>query len=121
MNRLNVKKVRHMRRKLRVKSKIKASISKPRMCISRSNSNLYVQIIDDTKGHTLVSASSLEKDFPIAKNRSNRESAKALGKIIAQRAIAKNIKQIVFDRNGYLYHGKIKDFADSARENGLEF
>jgi len=91
------------------------------MCISRSNKNFYVQIIDDSKGHTLVSASTLEKDFPITNHRSNKAAAKELGKIIAQRAVAKNIKQVVFDRNGYLYHGKIKEFADAARENGLEF
>ncbi len=121
MNRLKLKKVRYIRRRMRVKSKIRANTQRPRMCISRSNKNFYVQIIDDSNGHTLVSASTLEKDFPITKNLSNKAAAKELGKLIAQRAVAKNIKQVVFDRNGYLYHGKIKEFADAARENGLEF
>ncbi|MGQ9842753.1 MAG: 50S ribosomal protein L18 [Spirochaetota bacterium] len=121
MNRLKLKKVRYMRRRMRVKSKIRTNTQRPRMCISRSNKNFYVQIIDDSKGHTLVSASTLEKDFPISKNRCNKVAAKELGKIIAQRAVAKNIKQVVFDRNGYLYHGKVKEFADAARQNGLEF
>ena len=121
MNRLKLKKVRYMRRRMRVKAKVKSNIQRPRMCISRSNKNLFVQIIDDGQASTLVCASTLEKDFPVVKNRGNKEAAKALGTIIAQRAIAKNIKQVVFDRNGYLYHGRIKEFAEAARENGLEF
>ncbi len=120
MNNLKIKKKRLMRRRLRVKGKLKSNINKLRMCISKSHKYIYVQIIDDSKGHTVASASTLEKDFP-GKNRSNLEAAKKLGKIMAERAVQKGIKSIVFDRNGYLYHGKVKALADAARENGLEF
>lgn len=122
MNRNKLKKKRYNRRRLSIKRKIKSSNKgKLRLCISRSNKGFYVQIIDDLKGFTVVSASTLEKTFPEMKNKGNLEAAKALGKIISERAISKGIKKVVFDRNGYLYHGKVKSFADSARENGLEF
>lgn len=121
MNRLALKKRRYNRRRLRIKNKIKSSPDRPRLCISRSNKNFYVQIIDDFKGTTVISASTLEKDFPKLKNNGNIEAAKAVGKILAERAVKKGIKRVVFDRNGYLYHGKVKAFADAAKENGLEF
>ena len=121
MDRYRIKKKRYLRRRFHVKKRIKTSPDRPRLCISRSNKNFYAQIIDDSKGNTLVAASTLEKDFPEMKNRGNIEAAKVLGKIIAERAVEKGIRKIVFDRNGYLYHGKIKAFADAARENGLEF
>jgi len=122
MNRLRSKQVRYERRRSRIKSQIlPVSEGRFRLCISRSNKSLFAQIIDDTKGHTLVASSSLAQDFPEMKNRGNIEAAKALGKILAEKAVAKGIKKVVFDRNGYLYHGKIKAFADAARENGLEF
>ena len=121
MDKLSLKKKRFTRRRLRVKKKIRTSSDIFRLCISRSNKNFYAQIIDDTKGNTLVALSSLAKDFPEMKNRGNIEAAKTLGKLIAEKAAAKGIKSVVFDRNGYLYHGKIKAFADAARENGLEF
>ncbi len=122
MDKLQLKKARYERRKLRVKRKIKAgNISKLRLCISRSNRGFYAQIIDDVKGHTLVAASTYEKDFLQMKVKGNKEAAAALGKILAEKAVSQNIKSVVFDRNGYLYHGKVKAFADAAREHGLEF
>jgi large subunit ribosomal protein L18 len=119
MNKLKVKKARLMRRKLRAKRKLKTSM-RPRLCITRTNKYIYAQIIDDSKGHTEVFASSLEKDFPVAK-RCNIAAATALGKILAERSQKKGIKTVVFDRNGRLYHGRVKAFAESARKNGLEF
>lgn len=119
MNKLKINKARLLRRKLRAKRKLKTSM-RPRLCITRSNKYLYAQIIDDSKGHTEVSASSLEKSFTGAK-KCNIEGAKTLGKILAERAQQKGIKTVVFDRNGRLYHGRIKAFAEAARENGLEF
>ncbi len=121
MDRVKLKKKRYNRRRLSIKRKIKSSRDRLRLCISRSNRNFYCQIIDDSKGFTLVSASTLEKSFPEMKNKGDIEAAKTLGKIIAERANSLGIKKIVFDRNGYLYHGKVKSFADSARENGMEF
>ena len=121
MDKLALKKKRFTRRRIRVKKKIRKNSDIFRLCISRSNKNFYAQIIDDTKGHTLVALSSLSKDFPEIKNRGNIEAAKTLGKLVAEIAVKKGIKNVVFDRNGYLYHGKIKAFADAARENGLEF
>jgi large subunit ribosomal protein L18 len=120
MKRIALKKKRFNRRRLSIKRKIRTG-NKLRLCISRSNKNYYCQIIDDIKGMTLVSASTLEKEFPVMKNKGNIEAAKALGKIIAERAIKSGIRKVVFDRNGYLYHGKVKSFADSTREFGLEF
>ncbi len=119
MNRLELKRKRHQRRRLSIRKKIKTSPDRPRLRIYRSNKNFYAQIIDDSQGFTMVAASTLEKDFPAMKNRGNISAAKALGKIIAERALQKGITGVVFDRGGYLYHGKIKAFADSARENGL--
>jgi len=121
MNKLKVKKVRFTRKRLRVKNKLRSDKTKLRLCISRSNKNFFAQIIDDVKGHTLVSFSTLSKEFPEMKSKGNVEAAKELGKIIAEKAKSQDIKSVVFDRNGFLYHGKIKAFADSARENGLEF
>jgi large subunit ribosomal protein L18 len=121
MDKLSLKKKRFSRRRKKIKNKVRRNSSLLRLCISRSNKNFYAQIIDDSKGHTLVAMSTLSKDFPETKNCGNLEAAKSLGKFIAEQAIASGIKQVVFDRNGYLYHGKIKAFADSARENGLEF
>ena len=121
MERITFKNKRYIRRRLSVKRKIRANTERVRLCISKSNRNIYAQIIDDSKGHTVVSASTLESEFPEMKNRGNIEAARILGKVIAVRALQKGIKSIVFDRNGYLYHGKVKAFADSVRENGIEF
>lgn len=121
MDKLALKKKRFSRRRIRVKKKVRKNTELFRLCISRSNKNFFAQIIDDSKGHTLVALSSLSQEFPEMKNRGNIEAAKSLGKILAEKAVTKGIKKVVFDRNGYLYHGKIKAFADAARENGLEF
>lgn len=120
MDKLALKKKRFVRRRFRLKQKIKRNESL-RLCLTRSNKNFYAQIIDDQKGHTLVALSTLSKDFSDLKNRGNIDAAKQLGKKFAELAVSKGIKSVVFDRNGYIYHGKIKAFADSARENGLEF
>lgn len=92
-----------------------------RLCVSRSNKNIYAQIIDDSKKATEIGISTLSKEFSHLKNRSNIASAKELGKSIALKAKERGITKVVFDRNGFLYHGKIKAFAESARENGLQF
>jgi large subunit ribosomal protein L18 len=106
----------------RIRKKIKGTTEKPRLAAHKSGKNIYVQIIDDTTGKTLASASSLDADFKKAqKHGGNCESAKVVGKLLAERAIAKKIKQVVFDRGGHLYHGRIKVLAEAAREAGLEF
>lgn len=93
-----------------------------RLSVYRSLNHIYAQIIDDIKGHTLVSASSLDKEFKEKMNhKGNIETAKQVGKLLAERALRKNIKKVVFDRGGYLYHGRIKALAEAAREGGLEF
>lgn len=120
MERIALKQKRYLRRRNGIKRKV-VNAGNLRLCVSRSNKNFYCQIIDDTKGNTLVSASTLEKTYPEMKNKGNIEAAKVLGKIIAEKASQKGIKSVVFDRNGYLYHGKVKAFAEAARENGLEF
>ena len=108
--------VRHKR----IRSKISGTSAIPRLCVFRSNTGIYAQIIDDETRTTLVSASSLDKDLNI-KNGSNVEAAKVVGKAIAEKATKAKITKVVFDRGGYLYHGRVKALADAARENGLEF
>ena len=107
------------RRHKRVRTKISGTAECPRLCVYRSNANLYAQIIDDTEGKTLVSASTLDKEVKTKK--SNKEAAKEVGALVAKRAIEKNIKTVVYDRGGYVYHGIVKELADAAREAGLEF
>ncbi len=102
----------------RIRSKVRGSAERPRLAVFRSLKHIYVQIIDDTQGQTLVAASSAEKNAP---NGGNVAGAKKIGQLIAKRAGEKGIKKIVFDRGGYLYHGRIKALADAAREAGLEF
>lgn len=122
MNRLTTKTIRFERRRKRIKTKIVSSDqNRKRMCISRTNKSLYVQIIDDEKGSTIVALSSLSKEMLSLKSKVNIEAAKTLGKLIAEKAKSKGISKVYFDRNGLLYHGKVKAFADAARENGLEF
>jgi large subunit ribosomal protein L18 len=104
----------------RIRRKLKGSEARPRLAIFRSVANIYAQVIDDRKGQTLVSASSIEKAAGL-KSGGNVAGAKAIGRLIAERAQAKGLKQVVFDRGGYLYHGRVKALADAAREAGLEF
>ncbi len=113
------RKMERTRRHLRVRRKISGTSERPRLCVYRSNTNLYVQIIDDVAGNTLVSASTLDKE--IKTKHANKEAAKELGTLIAKKAVAKKINTVVFDRGGYIYHGVVKELADAAREGGLEF
>ena len=108
-----------IKRHKRVRAKIAGTPETPRLDVFRSNANIYAQIIDDVSGVTLCAASSNEKDFEGLG--SNCEAATKVGKLIAERAKAKGIEQVVFDRGGYIYHGRIKALADGAREGGLDF
>ena len=113
------RKMERTRRHIRVRRKISGTAECPRLCVYRSNTNLYVQIIDDVAGNTLVSASTLNKEIKTKK--SNKEAAKELGTLIAKKALDKNIKTVVYDRGGYIYHGVVKELAEAARAAGLEF
>jgi len=112
------KNVGRLHRHVRVRGKISGTAERPRLNVFRSASNIYAQIIDDVKGVTLAAASSVEKDFS---GGGNKEAARKVGEMIAKRAAEKGIKDVVFDRGGYLYHGRIKELADGAREGGLTF
>ena len=113
------RKFERTRRHIRVRRKISGTAECPRLCIYRSNANIYVQIIDDVAGVTLVSASTLDKE--VKEKHANKVAAKEVGSLIAKRAIEKNIKDVVYDRGGYIYHGIVKELAEAAREAGLEF
>ena len=113
------RKMERARRHARVRRKISGTAECPRLCIYRSNSNIYAQVIDDVKGVTLVSASTLDK--AVKTKKSNKEAAKEVGALIAKKALEKNIKTVVYDRGGYIYHGVVKELADAAREGGLDF
>ena len=114
-------KARTARRQATVRRAIKdAATGRARLTVFRSSKHIYAQVIDDLKGSTVAAASSLEKDMR-AKTGANVDAAKAVGKLVAQRAIEKGVKSVVFDRGGYLYHGRIKALADAAREGGLQF
>jgi large subunit ribosomal protein L18 len=105
-----------------VRRKVTGTSERPRLCIFRSAKHIYAQIIEDVTGTTLVSASTLCKEVSeILKGTGNIDAAKAVGAAVAKKALAKDIKEVVFDRNGFLYHGRIKSLADSAREAGLSF
>jgi large subunit ribosomal protein L18 len=113
------RKFERTRRHIRVRTKISGTAERPRLCVYRSNTNIYVQIIDDVAGHTLVQASTLDKE--VKEKHANKVAAKEVGTLIAKRATEKNIKDVVFDRGGYIYHGVIKEVAEAAREGGLNF
>ena len=113
------RKLERERRHKRVRTKISGTAECPRLCVYRSNSNIYAQVIDDTKGVTIVSASTLDKEVKTKK--SNKEAAKEVGTLVAKRALDKKIKTVVYDRGGYIYHGIVKELAEAAREAGLEF
>ena len=114
----SVKQTARLKKKLKIRKKVSGDTVKPRLCIFRSAKHIYAQIIDDVKGTTIVSASTLDID---GLKGANRETAQKIGEAIAKRAIEKKIKSVVFDRNGYLYHGRVKSLADGARAAGLEF
>jgi large subunit ribosomal protein L18 len=106
------------RRHRRVRAKVSGSAARPRLAVYRSNTRIYAQVIDDGAGHTLAAASSLDKDVAGAKR---SEQAALVGKLVAERAKAAGIETVVFDRGGYLYHGRVRTLAEAAREAGLEF
>ncbi len=115
----NDRKMERERRHKRVRTKISGTAERPRLCMYRSNTNIYAQIIDDVAGKTLASASTMDKE--VKTKHSNKEAAKEVGTLIAKRATEKKIKTVVFDRSGYIYHGVVKELAEAAREGGLEF
>lgn len=108
-----------IKRHRRVRAKISGTPERPRLNVFRSEKNIYAQIIDDVAGNTLCAASSVEKDFE--GSGSNKEGARKVGMLIAQRALEKGIDTVVFDRGGYVYHGRVQELADGAREGGLKF
>ena len=112
------KNISRVRRHARIRKKISGTTETPRLCVYRSNKNIEAQIIDDVKGVTLVASSSMSLKL---ENGSNVEAAAAVGKDIAEKAVAAKIVNVVFDRSGYIYHGRIKALAEAAREAGLEF
>jgi large subunit ribosomal protein L18 len=111
-----------LKRQVRVRRQVQGTGERPRLCIFRSSRHIYAQIIEDASGKTLVAASTLNKDVAGALDYSgNIDAAKAVGAAIARKALEQNIQQVVFDRNGFLYHGRVKALADAAREAGLSF
>jgi large subunit ribosomal protein L18 len=110
---------KRLKRKIHIRKRISGTAERPRMSVNRSNRALYIQIIDDTQGNTLASASTLEKELRNIK--CTVEGAGQLGEIMGKRLLEKNIKTVVFDRNGYLYHGLVKAMADGARKAGIQF
>ena len=111
-----------LQRHKRVRKKVSGTTARPRLCVFRSAKNIYAQIIDDTNRVTLVSASSLDADVKGAVNYSgNKEAAKKVGEAVAKKAIEKGITEGVFDRGGYIYHGRVQELAEGARESGLKF
>jgi large subunit ribosomal protein L18 len=110
---------KRLRRKIHIRKRLFGTAERPRMTITKSNRRISVQVIDDSKGHTLVSASTLEKELKNIK--ATVEGAGKLGEIMGKRLLEKNIKTVVFDRNGYLYHGIVKALADGSRKAGIEF
>jgi large subunit ribosomal protein L18 len=110
---------KRLKRKIHIRKRISGTAERPRMSVFKSNKSLYVQAIDDLLGSTLVSVSTIEKDLLEIKN--NVEGASKLGEIMGKRLLEKNIKSVIFDRNGYLYHGVVKAIADGARKSGVQF
>ena len=113
------KNAQRLKRHVRVRGKISGTPERPRLSVFRSNANIYAQVIDDVNGVTLAAASTLEKDFEGAT--SNKEAARKVGAMVAERAKAKGITAVVFDRSGYIFHGRVAELAEGAREAGLEF
>ncbi len=114
--------VRRERRQGRVRAKISGTAERPRLNVFRSSRHIFAQLIDDTKGYTVAAASTLDDEVRTnAKQWDKKAEAKQVGKLLAQRALAKGLKQVVFDRGGYQYHGRVKSLADGSREGGLEF
>ena len=119
MKRTNEKRQKRLRRKRHIRKTLSGTSARPRLTVFRSNKNLYAQVIDDTKGHTLVSISTLEKELRELSN--TRDDAAKIGEELGKRMLEKEITNVVFDRNGYLYHGVVKALADGARKAGVKF
>lgn len=113
------KKASRAKRHLRVRKKVFGTTERPRLSIYRSEKNIYAQVIDDITSKTIASASSLDKDF--TSKGGNKEGAKLVGELVAKKAIEKGINEVVFDRGGYIYHGRVQQLAEGAREAGLKF
>jgi large subunit ribosomal protein L18 len=118
-----LKKIHREKRRRRVRGKVFGTPERPRLSVYRSLKHIYAQIIDDTKGHTLVAVSSLSKDLKdeLKNAKTKTDVSRIVGLFLAKKALENNIKKVVFDRNGYKYHGRIKALAEAAREGGLEF
>jgi large subunit ribosomal protein L18 len=119
---LNLRTQARLKRKKRIRKNLVGTTNRPRLCVFRSAKHIYAQLIDDSQGQTLVAASSMEKavrEVPETKNKVT--TANTVGKIIGKRALEKGVKQVVFDRNGFLYHGRVKAVSEGAREAGLKF
>ena len=122
MGSLNLRTQARLKRKKRIRKTIVGTQLRPRLCVFRSARHIYAQVVDDSQGQTLAAASSLEKAVQASEDIKNKKSAANLvGKLVAERALEKGVKQIVFDRNGFLYHGRVKAVSDGARESGLKF
>lgn len=122
MNKFKAKQAGLRRRHRRVRGKVSGTQQRPRMCVTRSNSNIYIQLVDDVAGKTMLGVSTLGPDFKATgKSGANVEGATAIGEIIGKKAVEAGISEVVFDRGGHLYHGRIKAIADAARAAGLQF
>ncbi|MCX7930048.1 MAG: 50S ribosomal protein L18 [Chlorobi bacterium] len=118
---MNTKLERRQRRRRGIRKKIRGTPQRPRLSIYRSLKHIYVQVIDDTTGRTLVSASTLDKELPIEPGQRKVDVSRAVGRLVAQRALAAGISTVAFDRNGFLYHGRVQALAEGARDGGLQF
>jgi len=123
MGSVNIKSQARLKRKVRIRKKLVGTNERPRLCVFRSAKHIYAQVIDDTTGHTLATASSTEKTVKDQAGESVKKKAVAslVGKVLAERVIEKGYKKVVFDRNGFLYHGRVKAVSEGAREAGLDF
>ncbi len=114
--------VKRQKRHLRIRKTVNGTPDRPRLNVYRSSNHIYAQIIDDKAGRTLVSASTLDKDLKgKLEATGNKEAAKEVGKLVAEKALAQGIQEVIFDRGGYIYHGRVKELAEGAREGGLKF
>jgi large subunit ribosomal protein L18 len=122
MKKTNPSELARRRRKMRFQKKVRGTPERPRLCVYRSNKHIYAQIVDDQETRTLAAVSTLSKELAsLAEKRGTKEGAQKVGELIAKKAQERNIKKVVFDRNGFLYHGRIQAVADAARDAGLEF
>jgi len=122
MGSTNIRQQARVKRKKRIRKKINGTTQRPRLSVFRSARHIYAQVVDDTAGHTLAAASTLDQEAQSGSKFENKvEAAKFVGKLVGERALGKGIKEVVFDRNGFLYHGRIKSLSEGAREAGLVF